>query len=313
MEAVLVDDSPSLQAGPPRRTVIGLGLPEAALVVVTMIWGGTFIVVQNALTVTGPFFFVGLRFGTAALMMALFSARSLPGLTAYELRAGCIIGVAIAAGYSLQTIGLLTILSSESAFITALYVPIVPLLQWAILRRRPAVSAWLGITLAFGGLMLMTAPADDSLELSSGAIVTLLCAVAFAFEIVLIGFFAGRVDARRVSVVQLAAASVLAFAAMIPSGETIPGFSWLLVISVIGMALASSLIQYAMNWAQRTVSPARATVIYAGEPVWAALFGRLAGEILTGRAIIGGVMIVAAVLVSQRRSRPPADGNRGSL
>lgn len=282
-----------------RRTIIGIGLPEAALIVVTMIWGGTFIVVQNALAVTGPFFFVGVRFGTAALMMALFSYRNLPGLTRGELRAGGLIGIAIVAGYSLQTIGLLTILSSESAFITALYVPMVPLLQWRIMKRRPQLSSWAGIVIAFAGLMLITLPASGAVALSSGAALTLLCAVAFSFEIILIGFFAGSVDARRVSVVQLAAASLMAFAAMIPAGESVPEFTWLLFFSVAGMALASALIQYAMNWAQRTVSPTKAAVIYAGEPVWAALFGRLAGELLTGRAIFGGALIVIAVIVSQ--------------
>jgi drug/metabolite transporter (DMT)-like permease len=304
METVLLQSN--ARARP--RTILGIGLPESALIVVTMIWGGTFIVVQNALTVTGPFFFVGMRFGTAALMMALFSYRSLLGLTWGELRAGSLIGIAIAAGYLLQTIGLLTILSSESAFITALYVPIVPLLQWVVMRRRPQLNSWAGIAIAFAGLALITLPASGAVKLSEGAVLTLLCAVAFAVEIILIGLFAGTVDARRVSVIQLAAASLLAFAAMIPAGESIPPFTWLLFVSVTGMALASALIQYAMNWAQRTVSPTKATVIYAGEPVWAGIFGRLAGEMLTGRAIIGGALIVVAVIVSQWQFRSKDDG-----
>jgi drug/metabolite transporter (DMT)-like permease len=306
METVLLQSN--ARARP--RTILGIGLPESALIVVTMIWGGTFIVVQNALTVTGPFFFVGMRFGTAALMMALFSYRSLPGLTWGELRAGSLIGIAIAAGYLLQTIGLLTILSSESAFITALYVPIVPLLQWVVMRRRPQLNSWAGIAIAFAGLVLITLPASGAVELSAGAVLTLLCAVAFSFEIILIGLFAGTVDARRVSVIQLAAASLLAFVAMIPAGESIPPFTWLLFVSVTGMALASALIQYAMNWAQRTVSPTKATVIYAGEPVWAGIFGRLAGEMLTGRAIMGGVLIVIAVIVSQWQFR--SEENQGT-
>ncbi len=295
-----------ISSPPPARAFFGIGRPGAALILVSMVWGGTFLVVQNALSVSGPFFFVGARFAAAALMMALFSWRAMGGLTGAEIRAGSIIGVAIMAGYSLQTIGLQTILSSESAFITALYVPIVPLMQWAILRRRPNLAAWTGITLAFAGLMLITAPENGAIELSYGAFLTVLCAIAFSCEIILIGFFAGKVDARRISTVQLAAASVLAFAAMIPAGESIPPFSWLLFFSVLGMALASALIQLAMNWAQRTVSPTKATVIYAGEPVWAGIFGRLAGEVLPGRALLGAALIVAAVLVSQWRGRERA-------
>ncbi|MBX2804480.1 MAG: DMT family transporter [Hyphomicrobiales bacterium] len=287
----------------PRQTIFGIGLPEAALIIVTMIWGGTFIIVQNALSVTGPFFFVGARFGMAAIMMALFSVQDMRGVKWNEIYAGSLIGVAIMAGYSLQTIGLLTILSSESAFITALYVPVVPLLQWAIMRRRPQLNSWIGIAIAFVGLMLLTMPASGTIDLSYGALLTLACAVAFSFEIVLIGFFAGKVDARRICVIQLAIASLLSFAAMIPAGESIPPFTWLLLLSVTGMALASALIQYAMNWAQQTVSPTKATVIYAGEPVWAGIFGRLAGEILTGRAIFGGMLIVFAVIISQWQFR----------
>jgi drug/metabolite transporter (DMT)-like permease len=298
---------PAIDDVPPTRSAFGFGRAEAALIVVSMIWGGTFVVVQNALSVSGPFFFVGVRFAAAALMAALFAGRSMAMLSKVEIRAGCIIGVAIMAGYSLQTVGLQTILSSESAFITALYVPLVPLMQWIVLRRRPNLAAWAGITLAFAGLLLITAPDNAALKLSHGAFLTVLCAVAFSCEIILIGFFAGKVDARRVSAVQLGAAAVLAFAAMIAAGEAIPAFSWLLFFSVTGMAVASAVIQLTMNWAQRTVSPTKATIIYAGEPVWAGIFGRLAGEVLPGRAIFGAALIVAAVLITQRRGGPTTD------
>jgi drug/metabolite transporter (DMT)-like permease len=287
----------------PQRPRLGIGRPEAALIAVTMVWGSTFLVVQNALSASGAFFFVGARFAAAALLIALLTGRSLRGLTWGELRAGCAIGVAIMLGYSLQTIGLETILSSKSAFITALYVPFVPLMQWIILRRAPGKMAWTGIGLAFIGLLLLAGPEGRSADFSAGEFVTLLCAIAFAAEIIMIGAFAGKVDARRVTVVQLAAASAFSFAAMIPAGEAVPPFSWLLFLSVAGMAAASAAIQLAMNWAQKTVSPTRATVIYAGEPVWAGLFGRLAGEILTARALFGGALIVIAVIVSQWRSR----------
>lgn len=274
-----------------------------------MIWGGTFLVVQNALSVSSPFMFVALRFGTAALVIALIAGRSLAGLTLLELAAGALIGAAIMAGYSLQTIGLETILSSTSGFLTALYVPIVPLMQWAVLRRPPGLPAWIGAGLAFLGLMLIAGPDSIGLGIGYGEFVTVLCAVAFAAEIILIGAFAGRVDARRVTVVQLAAASLFAALAAPMAGEPAPAFSWLLVATVVGMALASAAIQLAMNWAQRTVSPTRATIIYASEPVWAGIFGRLAGETLLPRAILGCSLIVTAVLVSQWRPGKATDRN----
>ena len=141
---------------------------ECILVVITMIWGGTFLLVQHAMAVSGPMFFVGLRFAAATIVVGFFSLRTLRDLTLFELKAGVFIGVAIMFGYGLQTIGLQTILSSQSAFITALYVPFVPLLQWLVLGRRPGLMPSIGIMLAFAGLMLLTGPAGASLNFSPG-------------------------------------------------------------------------------------------------------------------------------------------------
>jgi drug/metabolite transporter (DMT)-like permease len=90
---------------------------------------------------------------------------------------------------------------------------------------------------------------------------------------------------------------------MAPMGEPVPGPSWLLILSAVGLGLASAGIQLAMNWAQRTVSPTRATVIYAAEPVWAGIVGRVFGELLPAAALVGAGLIVAGVAVSELK--PP--------
>ncbi|MCF5143584.1 DMT family transporter [Pseudomonas sp. WS 5532] len=276
---------------------------ECILVVITMIWGGTFLLVQHAMTVSGPMFFVGLRFAAAAIVVGFFSLRTLRGLTLFELKAGAFIGTSIMFGYGMQTIGLQTIPSSQSAFITALYVPCVPLLQWLVLGRRPGLMPSIGIMLAFTGLMLLTGPTGASLNFSPGEIATLICAIAVAAEIILIGAYAGQVDVRRVTVVQLATASLLSFLMVVPMGEALPGFSWLLLFSAVGLGLTSAVIQVAMNWAQQSVSPTRATLIYAGEPVWAGVIGRIAGERFPPIAMVGAALIVAAVIVSEMKTR----------
>ncbi|MDU9405670.1 DMT family transporter [Pseudomonas sp. zfem004] len=280
-----------------------LSKAELVLVFITMLWGGTFLIVHTVMSVSGPMFFVGLRFAAAALFVGLVSARSLPGLTFTELKAGMLIGVSIMLGYGLQTMGLQTISSSQSAFITALYVPFVPLLQWLVLGRRPGLMPSLGICLAFAGLMLLAGPEGGSLHFSEGELVTLVSAVAIAGEIILISRYAGKVDVRRVTVVQLATASALAFLMIVPTQEQLPDFSWLLLVSAVGLGAMSAVIQVAMNWAQQSVSPTRATLIYAGEPVWAGVVGRIAGERLPGVALIGGLLIVLAVVVSELKIR----------
>ncbi|MDU4841766.1 MAG: DMT family transporter [Leclercia adecarboxylata] len=272
---------------------------EAILILITMFWGGTFLAVQYAVTLSDPFFFVGLRFATAAIAVAIISLKTLPGLTMTELKAGLAIGVSIAMGYSLQTWGLQSIPSSKSAFITAMYVPLVPLLQWLCLRRMPGVMSCIGIVLAFIGLILLAGPGDNLLALGKGEIITLVGAVAIAAEIILISAWAGKVDVKRVTVVQLATASLVAFLLMIPAGESVPPISSGLVIVALGLGIFSAIIQVTMNWAQRSVSPTRATVIYTGEPVWAGIFGRLAGERLPLLALVGAAFIIAGVLVSE--------------
>ncbi|MBH3462918.1 MULTISPECIES: DMT family transporter [Pseudomonas] len=299
----------------PRPSVsFRLSKAEWVLVFITMLWGGTFLIVHNVMSVSGPMFFVGLRFAAAALFVGLVSARALSGLTFTELKAGVLIGVSIMLGYGLQTMGLQTISSSQSAFITALYVPFVPLLQWLVLGRRPGLMPSIGICLAFVGLMLLAGPEGGALNFSEGEIVTLVSAVAIAGEIILISRYAGKVDVRRVTVVQLATASALSFLMIVPTQERIPDFSWLLLASALGLGAMSAVIQVAMNWAQKSVSPTRATLIYAGEPVWAGIVGRIAGDRLPGVALIGGLLIVIAVVVSElkiRRDRDPLPEPRG--
>ncbi len=293
----------SLNSSPAPERLSRFSKAECVLVLITMIWGGTFLLVQHAMTVSGPMFFVGLRFAAAALIVALFSWRHLRELTVFELKAGAFIGIAIMLGYGLQTVGLQTIPSSQSAFITALYVPFVPLLQWLVLGRRPGLMPSIGIMLAFTGLMLLSGPSGAALNFSPGEIATLISAIAIAAEIILISTYAGQVDVRRVTVVQLATTSVLSFLLVVPTGELIPDFSWTLMITALGLGAASAAIQVAMNWAQKSVSPTRATLIYAGEPVWAGIVGRIAGERLPAIALVGAGLIVAAVIVSELKSK----------
>ena len=282
-----------------KRPGLSLSRHELALVGISMIWGATFLVVHLAMRHCGPLFFVGLRYVTAGVISLLVFRGALAGLTRRELGAGISIGIAIFLGYGLQTFGLQTISSSKSAFITALYVPMVPLLQWLALRRAPMPMNLIGIAFAFVGLMFVAGPEAGSLSMSPGEVATLLGAVAIAAEIILISRFAGQVDLRRITTVQLLAAGLLSLLMMPLVGEGLPAFSWVWLAAAVSMGAASILIQFTMNWAQKSVSPTRATVIYASEPVWAGIVGRIAGERLPALTLLGGAIIVLGVIVSE--------------
>ncbi|WP_417555892.1 DMT family transporter [Microbacterium sp.] len=274
---------------------------ELALIAITAVWGGTFLVVHIAMQHSGPWFFVGLRFTVAGLISMLIFHRSLRGMTWADLGAGASIGLMIYGGYGLQTLGLQTIDSSTSAFLTALYVPMVPFAQWIFFRKRPPAMAFVGAALAFAGLVLIAGPEAFSLSLGLGESVTLISTLPIVGEIILISVFAGRIDLGRITIVQLLTAGLLSFATMPVVGEGVPAFSWAWVAAGIGLGVSSCIIQLTMNWAQKSVSPSRATIIYSGEPVWAAIIGRIAGERLPAAALVGGMLVVLGILASELR------------
>lgn len=293
-----------------QKTILGLTSGEWALIGLTIIWGATFLIIRNGLGASGPFFFIGVRFGSAALIMILLSLAILRKVTLREIVAGILIGFFLFLGAALQTVGLLSITASKSAFITSFYVPAVPIMQWLILRRPPALKAWLGIACAFIGLLLLAGPDGVSAGFGKGELFTFIGAVAIAVEIVLISFFAPSVNVLRVSIIQVAVTSVLGFSCVPVSGESIPPFSWVLVLSAGGLGLASAVIQSVMVWAQRKISATRATVIYAGEPIWGGLFGRMFGERLPLLSFAGCAFIVAGVIISDLKvkKKPPQGG-----
>ena len=113
---------------------------------------------------------MGVRFAFAALALVLFSLPLLRDFTWREVWAGMSIGSCIFGGYALQTCGLQTITASKSAFITAFYVPLVPLLQWLVMKRPPHVMAWVGIALAFPGVLLAGGSDDSGAGLGRGGV-----------------------------------------------------------------------------------------------------------------------------------------------
>ena len=289
------------------RWSVSLSRQEWALVGITALWGSTFLIVHIAMQHSGPWFFVGLRFLVAAVAAAVVFRSTLRGIRAIDVWAGVSIGTTIYLGYGLQSAGLQTINSSTSAFITAFYVPLVPLLQWLVWRKAPGRTTLIGVGLAFVGLLLVAGPGAYGTGLGTGELLTIISTLAIAGEVVLISFFARRVDLGRVTIVQLSVAGLLALLTMPVVGEAVPAFSWGWLIPAVGLGVASCVIQLTMNWAQKSVSPTRATIIYAGEPVWAGVVGRLAGERMAPIALVGAALIVIGMVVSELKpARTPS-------
>ncbi|MBT0773692.1 DMT family transporter [Kineosporia sp. J2-2] len=296
-------------------------MPELVLVAVTIVWGGSFLLAKHGLEQVDPFTFVALRFGVSTLVMLVLCGPRLRGLTRHEVKGGVLIGATLFAGYGLQTLGLARIPSSTSAFLTALYVPLVPLLTWLFTRRAPDARAWAGIVLAFAGGLLLSgggAGVSGALTPGTGETLTIACAVATAGQILVIGAYAPGADPLRMTAVQLAVCAAGAAVCAPLAGEHVPEFSAGVLMPAGVLGLSTALVWLAITWAQRSVPVVRATIILAGEPLWAGVFGALAGERFAVASYAGAALVLAGLLVSslkpaRERSRTRVTtGARGS-
>jgi drug/metabolite transporter (DMT)-like permease len=273
---------------------------DAGLALVTLIWGLTFVIVKDAVAQVPVMSFIAWRFGVAALAMLPFSLRGLLKASRQEWIAGGLIGLSLLVGYVLQTAGLQLTTASKTGFITGLYVPLIPLFAWPLMRQRPSRNAMIGIGLATAGLALLSLRGDLSVE--RGDLLVLGCAVAFAWQVVLIAYFAPRMDALVLAQLQItlvAVASAIVAAAMGEALLPVPKSVWGAV--AFNGILATSFNLWLQNRLQGLTSATHAALIFVLEPVFAALFGwLLAGEVLDSRGWIGSLMILGGMIVGQR-------------
>ncbi|MGL6233976.1 MAG: DMT family transporter [Segniliparus sp.] len=275
----------------------GAGKWSLALVAVTAVWGWSFAAIHDALARIAPSTFVAYRFAIAALLLALFSR--MRGLTRKEALAGLVAGAFLGAGFAMQTFGLLTASPSNSGFITGMTVVFIPVVAFFALRARLGRAQLLAIVLAVTGLGLLTL---RGLSVSSGDLWTLGCAVAFSCHVVALGVVNRWGNILRITVVQLVVAAVLGLVWAAVSGDAIvlsgdPGVWAALAVTATAGTAVAYLVQAR---AQTMISASRVALIFAAEPVFAAGFGYwLAGDRFTALNMLGGVLVLAAMLVSE--------------
>lgn len=265
---------------------------------VAVVWGATFPLGKLVLRHLGPFQYLALRFGLAALLMAPLAWRDRGRLGATGLRAGLLAGVVLFAGYALQTVGLRLTTASHAGLITGLNVVMIPLMLLAWRRRAPGAALGAAVLLAVAGLWLLLWQGGG---LGAGDALILGCAAALALQAILVGRVAPVVPAAAFACVQVAAVAVLA-ALWAIAGEPAPGAVPLSAGAAIAfMAVAATLGAYvAQAWAQRVVSPTRTGLLFAIEPVAAVGFGvAWLGEPLGARQAVGGVLILLSVMIGE--------------
>jgi drug/metabolite transporter (DMT)-like permease len=284
---------------------------EFALLVITLIWGVTFTTVKNALADASPILFVAARFSLAAAGLIAIYHRKLDLRT---LLPGIAVGTLLFAGYAFQTVGLRWTTPSKSAFITGFTIPLVPLISSCVYRKRPRPVELVGVLTATLGMALMTLQdvhlLVDRIALNPGDVLTAAGAAAFAAHIVALGYFSSWATRRGIGFQSLAVWQILTAAAW-----GLLSFRWLdtpywhmsnglwIALAITGL-LATALAFTVQTWAQLYTTPTRTALIFSLEPVSAWLFSwLLTGEVLSPRATLGAVLIMAGILlVEMKRS-----------
>ena len=279
------------------------GLAIGGLILVTVIWGGGFVASDMALESMKPFQIMMVRFLLASVLMGLVSLgqrnrkEEVVNRTG-AIKAGILMGVALFIGFSLQIIALQYTTPSKNAFLTALNVVIVPFIAFVILKKKIGAKGIIGAILSVIGVALLSL--NGKLTLGLGDALTLICAIGFAFQIFFTSEFVKKYPASVLNMVQMITAFILSAVSMVVFGETdfqVTTQGWL---SVLYLGVISTTLCYLLQTAcQKYVDETKAAIVLSMESVFGTIFSIIIlHEIITPRMVIGCVIILAAVIIS---------------
>jgi drug/metabolite transporter (DMT)-like permease len=245
------------------------------------------------------------RFTIASVAILLVSPRAIGRLSRERRRQAVVLGALYGVAQILQTTGLAHTAASVSGFITGMYVVATPLFAAVLLRTRIGAMTWVAVLLAAGGLGVLTlGDVSHGLGLGYGEALTLVSAMIYALHIVGLGAWSESRDAVGMSIIQCIVIAVICTGAAAPGGIVLPDRAgdWLAIGYMALVAGAAGLL--GQTWAQAHLPPTRTAIIMSMEPVFAALFAvLLGGESATMRMILGGALVLAAMLIVELSPR----------
>lgn len=272
-------------------------LANAGLIYAAAIWGSTFFIVKNSLDYIDPVILVGYRFLLAAAVLGVWLIHKRKKLFA-DIVPGLILGFLLWVLYVPQTVGLGFTTASNSAFITGLFVLFVPIFSLLLFGKRPRLRDLLAIVVSLGGLWFLT---GGLVNANKGDMLTLITAIVYAVHILYVDKYRKRgVDPYVIAFQQFLfvglASVVVGSVLQLPFGIGSTTTIWVVVFLALFPTFSAFVIQMV---AQRIVNPVRVSLIFALEPVFAALFAwTVGGEIFAPGRAVGGLLIVAAMVVS---------------
>ncbi|GJQ62002.1 MAG: permease [Melioribacteraceae bacterium] len=298
---------------------------EFFLVLMTLIWGGTFAIIKQSLDHASPVIFVAVRFSIAAVVMLPFAWKKLRVAKKSTIFAGMFLGALIFFAFSFQTLGLKYTSATKSGFITGSVVIIIPFLQTFIEKRFPTPGAIAGAILVFSGIVLISSPGDNLAgfidELGSGFnigdLFTVICALIFATHVVYLSVISKKHETTSLVFLQIivtGALGLLAASVFNISGLEKLNFelSGILIFGLVYTSILATIITTTLQTKyQKVVTPTKAGIIYSLEPVFAAIIAFFAlNEKISNFGYVGSLLIFAGILISELYDNLVANGRQ---
>jgi drug/metabolite transporter (DMT)-like permease len=294
--------------------------PLGALILTTLIWGGTFVIIKESLQFVSPMVFISSRFLFAALLLLPFAGIIFRGSGPAEFKGGLFLGLLYFIGFATQTMGLNYTTATKSGFITGTFVVFTPLLQLIIEKRKPSRWNMIGIFLVLIGMIFLSSHGEHIFDVFTeigsnfniGDFLTLICAVAYSAYIVYLDIISKRAKFMPLVFIQIALTAIgglLFLVIFAASGieQIRTDYNSYVIFALLYTALLATIITTGLQTRfQKYVTPTKAAIIFSFEPIFAALFAYLIiKEMLGSFGIIGGIFIFAGLLVSEIFERKP--------
>lgn len=280
-----------------KKDILGRG----ALVLTTLIWGTSFIIMKDTLDTVPTLWLLAFRFTGAAVLMALFGARQLKTLDLGYLKGGVVMGVCLCVAYIVQTYGLVYTTPGKNAFLTATYCVLVPFLWWFFNKKKPDRYNLSAALICLVGMGLVSL--QDDLSVGIGDALTCCCGLFYALHIIATAKAAEGRSPVLLSMIQFATAAVLCWIVAPLSGpmpKSIPAESWCSIAYLCFMCTGVCFLLQTIG--QKYTPPSAVAVILTLESVFGTLLSILFyHERLTLRVAAGFVLIFAAVLISETK------------
>ncbi len=284
-------------------------LGSAGLLLTAAIWGFAFVIVKDSLDYIGAVYMIAFRYSIAAIAMGLVFIKKWKLLDARYIRHGLLTGVFLFIAYTTQTIGCDYTTAGKNAFLTTIYVILIPILLWIMYKDRPGWYVFVAAVLSMTGIGLLALGAGDAVGLNRGDWLTLICSLFFAMHIVWTARYADQGDATLfLTLLQFVVCAVLGwiFAPFFDGALPVEGVKNPRVISsMLYLGLLSTMLCFSLqNLGLKYVGSALSSLFLSFESVFGILFSTIIlHEVFTTRMFFGCLLIFAAVILAENGSK----------